>query len=334
MGVCVAAAALGLSVRVEAQSAPAAQGTVELPAVTVTAASPVAKPKKKAKRSSPPASAPASDDTAAAAPPVAVPELQPLPGAIVDDQAFVAVTVATARELEANAGQTLTDTLMLKPGISGSTFAPGANRPIIRGLDNYRVRIQENGIATHDVSDLSEDHAIPIDPFSADQVEVVRGPATLRYGSQAIGGVVDATNNRIPSFVPMGGISAEVKGGITSVDDGRDGAFQVTAGAGSVALHADAFKRTRRRLRHAARHAAQLVRRKRWRRCRRLRSSAPMATSASRTRALRASTASPAPRPRDRARPHRSGAGQDLVEGRVAAERQRRRSGSLLVRLE
>ena len=166
MGVCVAVAALGLSVRVEAQSAPAAQGTVELPAVTVTAASPVAKPKKKAKRTSPPASAPVSGDTAAAAaPPVAAPELQPLPGAIVDDQAFVAVTVATARELEANAGQTLTDALMLKPGISGSTFAPGANRPIIRGLDNYRVRIQENGIATHDVSNLSEDHAIPIDPF-------------------------------------------------------------------------------------------------------------------------------------------------------------------------
>jgi iron complex outermembrane recepter protein len=132
---------------------------------------------------------------------------------------------------------------MTKPGISGSTFAPGANRPIIRGLDNYRVRIQENGIATHDVSNLSEDHAIPIDPFSADQVEVVRGPATLRYGSQAIGGFVDAINSRIPEFVPKGGVSAELKGGLTSVDDGRDGAFQVTAGAGNFALHADAFKR-------------------------------------------------------------------------------------------
>lgn len=186
----------------------------------------------------------ASGETAAATQaPSPQAALLPLPGTIVADEAFVPVTVATAREIEANRGQTLTDTLMLKPGISGSTFAPGANRPIIRGLDNYRVRVQENGIATHDVSALSEDHAIPIDPFSADQVEVVRGPATLRYGSQAIGGVVNATNSRIPEFVPPGGISAEVKGGITSVDDGRDGAFQVTAGSGGFALHADGFKR-------------------------------------------------------------------------------------------
>src|SRR6185369_16974155 len=88
----------------------------------------------------------------------------------------------------------------------------------------------------------SVDHAIPIDPFSADQVEVVRGPATLRYGSQAIGGVVDAINSRIPEFVPKGGISAELKGGLTSAD-GSDGAFQVTVGGGNFALHADAFKR-------------------------------------------------------------------------------------------
>jgi len=169
--------------------------------------------------------------------------LLPLPGTVVADEAFVPVTVATSREIEANGGQTLTDTLMTKPGISGSTFAAGANRPIIRGLDNYRVRVQEDGIATHDVSALSEDHAIPIDPFSADQVEVVRGPATLRYGSQAIGGVVSATNQRIPDFVPPGGISAEVRGGITSVDQGRDGGFQVTGGGNGVVVHVDGFKR-------------------------------------------------------------------------------------------
>ena len=148
----------------------------------VTTPSPVAKPKK-AKRSTPPASAPSSGE-AAAAPPAPAPELQPLPGAIVDDQAFVAVTVATQRELEANGGATITDTLQLKPGISGTNFAPGADRPIIRGLDSYRVRTQENGIGTHDVAAISEDHAIPVDPLAADRVEVVRGPATLRYGTR------------------------------------------------------------------------------------------------------------------------------------------------------
>ena len=207
----------------------------------VTTPSPVAKPKK-AKRSTPPASAPSSGE-AAAAPPAPVPELQPLPGAIVDDQAFVAVTVATQRELETNGGATITDTLQLKPGISGTTFAPGADRPIIRGLDSYRVRTQENGIGTHDVAAISEDHAIPIDPLAADRVEVVRGPATLRYGSQAIGGVVSVENERIPTFIPRGGFTGRILGGYSSVDDGADGAISATAGSGGFAIHADAFKR-------------------------------------------------------------------------------------------
>ncbi len=209
--------------------------------MVVTTPSPVAKPKK-AKSSTPPASAPSSGE-AAAAPPAPVPELQPLPGAIVDDQAFVAVTVATQRELEANGGATITDTLQLKPGISGTTFAPGADRPIIRGLDSYRVRTQENGIGTHDVAAISEDHAIPIDPLAADRVEVVRGPATLRYGSQAIGGVVSVENERIPTFIPRGGFTGRILGGYSSVDDGADGAISATAGSGGFAIHADAFKR-------------------------------------------------------------------------------------------
>jgi iron complex outermembrane recepter protein len=222
---------------------PPAAGTIELPVVTVETASPVVKPHKAKKKTAAAKNAPASGQADAGAP-SPTPNILPLPGTIVADEAFVAVTVATSREIEANGGQTLTDTLMQKPGIGGSTFAAGANRPIVRGFDNYRVRVQEDGIATHDVSALSEDHAVPIDPFSAERVEVVRGPATLRYGSQAIGGVVSATNNRIPDFVPPGGISAEVQGGMTSVDQGRDGGFQVTAGANGIVVHADAFKRT------------------------------------------------------------------------------------------
>jgi iron complex outermembrane receptor protein len=66
---------------------------------------------------------------------------------------------------------------------------------VIRGLSGFRVRIQENGLSSGDVSALSDDHGVPIDPLVAGQVEVVRGPATLRYGSQAIGGVVNAVNN-------------------------------------------------------------------------------------------------------------------------------------------
>jgi len=240
VGVAAGAAYFLLSHQVVAQSAP---DTVELPEIVVTTPSPVVKPaKKKPKAQAPgPAGQPAAAASVSQQP--STPDLQPLPGGIVAHDAFVSVTVTTERELVSNGGPTITDTLMTKPGITGSTFAPGANRPIIRGLDSYRIRTQENGIGTHDVAAISEDHAIPIDPFSARQVEVVRGPGTLRYGSQAIGGIVNATNDRIPDFVPPSGIKAELMGGISSVDDGRDGGFQVTTGSGGVALHADAFKR-------------------------------------------------------------------------------------------
>ena len=190
------------------------------------------------------AAAPAADEAppATAAP---KPELVPLPGSIVSAEGvFVPVTVTTQRELVGQGGATITETLQLKPGISGTSFAPGANRPIIRGLDSYRVRTQENGIGTHDVAAISEDHAIPVDPLAADRVEVVRGPATLRYGSQAIGGVVSVENERIPTFIPPGGFSGKVIGGYSSVDDGADGAISATAGAGGVAVHADGFKRS------------------------------------------------------------------------------------------
>lgn len=238
VSVCVAAAAAYFFSfdQVVAQSA---GETVELPEIVVTTPSPVVKPSKKKSKTQAPEQA-SQEPVTVSAEPV---ELQPLPGAIVDDQSFVSVTVTTARELNADGGATITDTLQYKPGIAGTNFAPGANRPIIRGLDSYRIRTQENGIGTHDVAAISEDHAIPIDPLSADRVEVVRGPATLRYGSQAIGGVVSVENQRIPTFVPQGGFTGEIIGGYSSVDEGGDGSISATAGAGGFAIHADGFKR-------------------------------------------------------------------------------------------
>jgi iron complex outermembrane receptor protein len=163
---------------------------------------------------------------------------------IVTDQ-FATITVVPNAELRRNGAATLGDLLFDKPGITGSSFAPGASsRPIIRGLDVNRVRIQESGIGANGASDLGEDHFVPVDPLTSDQIEVIRGPATLRFGSQAIGGVVEATNNRIPTFIPGRGIGAEFRGAGTSVDDGLDGAVLLDAGAGNFAMHADAFGRT------------------------------------------------------------------------------------------
>jgi iron complex outermembrane receptor protein len=194
----------------------------QLPGITVVTPSPVAKPKSQPQ-----------PDVDAPAPPA---------GITIEDT-FVAVTLVPADQIAATPGATLTDALQTKPGIIGSTFAPGANRPVIRGFDNFRVLVQEGGIGSHDVSALSEDHAVPIDPGIVDRIEVVRGPATLRYGSQAIGGVVNAITSRIPEVIPPKGISLETRGGFSSVDRGSDGAFKVSAGSGNFVVYADAFKR-------------------------------------------------------------------------------------------
>lgn len=159
------------------------------------------------------------------------------------DSVFAPVTVSSGLEILSNGAATLGDVMFSKPGITSSTYAPGASRPVIRGLDNFRVRIQENGIGSHDLSDLGEDHGVPIDPLSADQIEVIRGPATLRYGSQAIGGVVSVTNNRIPTARIPNGFSARFQGAATTGDDGREGSGVLEAGTRNFAMHVDAFDR-------------------------------------------------------------------------------------------
>lgn len=173
---------------------------------------------------------------------------------IVADQ-FATVTVVTNGELRRSPGATLGDVLFAKPGITGSSFAPGAaSRPIVRGLDNYRVRIQENGISNSGVSELGEDHAVPLDPVAASQVEVVRGPATLRWGSQAIGGVVNVENNRIPTALPCrlaliptaeteGCSIVESRGAAMTVDNGLENATLLDAGRGTIAVHVDVHGR-------------------------------------------------------------------------------------------
>jgi len=147
-------------------------------------------------------------------------------------------------EIIATGGGNLADSLQYKPGLAGTTFAPGANRPVIRGLSGFRVGIQENGLASGDVSALSDDHKVPIDPNAVSQIEVVRGPATLRYGSAAIGGVVNAINDRIPEIIPPAGFRVETRGGITSGNNGLDASAMAEAGAGNFAVHVDTFKRT------------------------------------------------------------------------------------------
>ncbi len=140
-------------------------------------------------------------------------------------------------------GANLADALSNEPGVTGTSFASGASRPVIRGFDANRVRVLENGIGSFDVSDVGPDHGVPIDPLSTQRIELVRGAATLRYGSQAIGGVVNAINNRVPDSLPDKPVLAEVTGAYGSSADDREGSALLDARAGQFAIHADGFDR-------------------------------------------------------------------------------------------
>lgn len=140
-------------------------------------------------------------------------------------------------------GASLADALQTVPGVTGSGFAAGASRPVIRGFDATRVKVLEDGIGSFDVSDIGPDHGVPIDPLSAQSIEVVRGAATLRYGSQAIGGVVNAINNRVPTVLPVAPITGEVTGSYGSSADMGQGSALFDARSGQWALHGDGFYR-------------------------------------------------------------------------------------------
>ena len=115
-------------------------------------------------------------------------------------------SVLTAEELDRALKGTIGDTVEGLPGVQNASFGPGVGRPVIRGLDGARIDILENNVSSNDVSNVSADHAVSIEPFLAEQIEVLRGPATLLYGSDTIGGVVNVRTHRIPPRVADGWI--------------------------------------------------------------------------------------------------------------------------------
>lgn len=165
------------------------------------------------------------------------------PLAHVMDETPAITAVVDSDDIRKAGGANIADALANVPGVSGTGFAAGASRPIIRGMDAQRVRILENGTSASDVSDIGPDHGVPIDPLSARRIEVVRGAGTLRYGSQAIGGVVNAINDRVPTAQFSAPIAGELTGSYGTVDNAWQGSALVDAALGSVALHADAFAR-------------------------------------------------------------------------------------------
>lgn len=150
------------------------------------------------------------------------------------------VSVLSGETLRRQQAATLGDTLEKLPGVQSNFHGNVAITPIIRGLSGPRVLITQNGLDVSDVSRVGPDHAVASEASTAKQIEVLRGPATLFFGSGAIGGVVNVVDQRVPT-------STETRGEFVletqTVNDQKLGTFNVTTGVDNMAFYADGFYR-------------------------------------------------------------------------------------------
>lgn len=150
------------------------------------------------------------------------------------------VSVLSGETLRRQQAATLGDSLENLPGVQSNFHGNVASTPIIRGLSGPRVLIAQNGLDVSDVSRVGPDHSVASEASTAQQIEVLRGPATLFYGSGAIGGVVNVVDGRVPTDnTTRGEWLLETE----SVNNQKLGSFNVTSGAGDVAVYADGYWR-------------------------------------------------------------------------------------------
>ena len=148
------------------------------------------------------------------------------------------VHVISGLELRESSGTNLGESLMDKAGISSSYYGPGASRPIIGGVGGSRVKILQHGLDIGDVSDQSEDHAVGVEAFDAERIEIIRGPATLLYGSDITGGVVNVMDGRVPTQRPVNRVEGMImgRGGLGAEE--RSGAGSITGSLGNIVWRA------------------------------------------------------------------------------------------------
>jgi len=152
------------------------------------------------------------------------------------------IGVLSGEELRREAANSLGDTLDSQPGVHSASFGPGVGQPVIRGQSGKRVQVLQNSVFVSDAANLSPDHGNGIEPLLADSIEVVRGPATLLYGSGAIGGVINVVDQRIPTrlFERPEIIFEQSHSNVSDEDKTLLG---VNASVGSIAFHGDLYSR-------------------------------------------------------------------------------------------
>lgn len=155
------------------------------------------------------------------------------------------VTVLTAERLDQVKANSLGETVSGVPGVQSASFGPGVGRPVIRGMDGSRVQVLSNGMGIGDVSAVSGDHAVAVEPFLADQIEVLKGAATLMYGGGSVGGAVNVSDGRIPEHASGDPLSGRSEFRYNSASRERTGMLRLdgTGLDGHLAIHADAIIR-------------------------------------------------------------------------------------------
>jgi iron complex outermembrane receptor protein len=150
---------------------------------------------------------------------------------------FQPTAVLAGQELSKQLEMSLGATLESQPGVAARSFGPAPARPVIRGLDGDRVQILQDGQRMGDLSSQSADHAVVINPAAAQRIEVVRGPATLLYGANAIGGLINVLTNDIATS-PVQGTSGNFTADLGSAAGEAGAAADIRAGNGTFAFHA------------------------------------------------------------------------------------------------
>lgn len=154
-------------------------------------------------------------------------------------EVYQPTAVLSGQELTKQLEMSLGATLESQPGVAARSFGPAPSRPVIRGLDGDRVQILQDGQRMGDLSSQSGDHGVAVNPAAASRIEVVRGPATLLYGANAIGGLVNVITDDIPTQ-PVNGMGGTAVFDIGSAAKEAATAVDVRAGDGTFALHAGA----------------------------------------------------------------------------------------------
>ena len=174
------------------------------------------------------AQSPATEDASEI--PEIIVQSDPLGGT--DEHFSTPTTILHGDQLEQASMRSIGEAVSEIPGVTSSDFGAAVSRPVIRGLGGNRVRVLEDGIGSMDVSTVSGDHAVSTEPIFADQIEIIRGPATLLYGTGESGGIVNVVSNRIKSELPE---RRRIKA-YTHIDTASEGwlsAFDASTGIGN-----------------------------------------------------------------------------------------------------